>query len=248
MLIPDLIVKVTQHQEQASRGIYRPEVLQAYLADYELFLSHYPEVKAQSKSAMIVNAMTQQYLAAADAAYCHKKYLIARTMLVRLSNYLGDGLDANIVEFDDKFMMHMVAESLHGFIETCPPVNTVLIQADGESEIIASRLNECGVEAEIKVLSSEELLDRPLEETDFLLYNDTQVYSSIQMNCKFPIRKRRRLRDLLDAITVGSKGGFKIDHDILQGKGDGLARTFANMPSYVDLNSGTLILDKEILR
>lgn len=235
MLIPDLIVRVTRHPEQASASIYQPEYLQAYLADYELFLSQYPSVTAQSKFSMIANNMAQQYMAAADAAFRHEKYLIARKMLIRASMYLGDRSNSEMADWDGKFLMHMVAECLHGFIETCPPVNTVLIQNGGDSEILASRLTERGLDAEIKVLSSKELLDRPLEETDFLIYNDTDVYASIQMSCKFPIRKRRRLQDVISATTIERTGGFEIDHELIQGK---TPRNGANICKPADVSSG----------
>ncbi len=81
LMIDDTMVRVTLHAGQESQNLYRSDVLQCYLADYELFFSQFGPMSAGVGAQMVTHVLAKQYLVAADRAIGRRAYLMGRDLL-----------------------------------------------------------------------------------------------------------------------------------------------------------------------
>ncbi len=208
MFIPDVTMRVLQHAGQESRRLFRPEMLGSYLSDYELAISQFQNIDRITAMNLISNAMANQYVASALKAVEQGRYLIAREMLMRANVHCGGESMQAVAEFEEEHGLRMIVESLRGFIQTCPPVHRVVLQDDDLGRALEPVFAESLHDIPLEIVSAADLVDQGIEETDFLVYSNADVFKAVQEKCAFVVRKQRRIQDV--AAAVRSHDGFEI--------------------------------------
>lgn len=196
---PEPTVRVTRHPGQESNQLYRPDILQCYLADYELFLSRHTDLHVADTMVMVTRALVTQYLTAAVRAIESQKYLQARTLYQRAAVYLPEQAREGLRSLESAHFYDMTVESVCGLIATMQPVRRILSIADEECWTVA-RVVAATSGAEFVKLNREDLAQCAIHEDDFLLYQDDDLISQLAERVVFPLRRARRLGSIIAAL------------------------------------------------
>ncbi|NQV80482.1 MAG: glycosyltransferase family 2 protein [Alphaproteobacteria bacterium] len=192
-------VRVTRHAGQESHRFYRPDILQCYLADYELFLSRYPDLDVATSTVLATRSMAEQYLSAARRAIANREFLQARTLLQRIAVYRPEDSRAGLLALEQAHFGDMVVEVVRGLIDTMQPVRRILCAPDESCRQIAKAVaaaTDCGF-AEIGNGPDDEPV---VGEDDFVLYHDDALMARLQAGLAFPLRRARRLDTIVAAL------------------------------------------------
>ncbi|MEQ8248040.1 MAG: glycosyltransferase family 2 protein [Alphaproteobacteria bacterium] len=196
---PEPIVRVTRHPGQESHRLYRPDILQCYLADYELFLSRYSELDTATSTVLATRALAEQYLTAAQRAIDNREFLYARTLLQRAAVYRPEDARAGLRTLERAHFNDLVVESVVGLIATMQPVRRILGVADATCSTIGQAAAEKSGKTFV-ALGIDDLAQCAVHEDDFLLYQDEAALSQLRNRVGFPLRRARRLGSIVAAL------------------------------------------------
>ena len=128
LIVPTLTHLVTRHVEQSSTQLYREEILQNYLADYEGLTASCPELRPATAMVVIARKISGKYLDAAQRAITDKRFLQARSLVHRALAYHDEKAEAWRCYMDRELWPHMIAESAIAFARTAQPVNCIVVE------------------------------------------------------------------------------------------------------------------------
>ncbi len=196
---PEPIVRVTRHPGQESHRLYRPDILQCYLADYELFLSRFPDLDTATSTVLATRALAEQYLNAAQRAIDNREFLHARTLLQRAAVYRPEDARAGLRTLERAHFDDMLVENICGLIATVQPVRRILGVADPTCTVIGQAA-ATAIGGTFVEISRDDLAQCPVHEDDFLLYQDEGLIARLGNRVGFPLRRARRLGSIVAAL------------------------------------------------
>ena len=206
LMLPVLTHQVTKHEGQASASLYRDDLLHCCIADYELVAAASPALTPAEALTSISIKIGGQYMAAAQRALDDGRFLHARTLIQRAVAYDCPNAKAWREVLDIKLWPHMVAEAALAFARTAQPVERIVIEeAEGVQPII-DIMPALANGMEVMVGSADDLVQLPWSEDEFFLYANPDTLELRQAITGQPIRKRRGLAQLRQAVQLGQVG------------------------------------------
>ncbi len=214
MLIKDTTMRVTRHLGQESNSLFRPDILQCYLGDYEMFLSQIRDLGAGSNIALIVRSMTQQYMTAAERAVANKEYLQARTLFMRAAAYrLGDS-EARLATFEGQYMVHCLADTVKGFAEMCQPVRRILVERGDDTRPLFMVLPVVMPRSLVEEHAGEDLAGMLISEEDLVITREPATLAAIEARRGYPLRKHRSFAQLTQALRSVGPVPLKVKDEV----------------------------------
>lgn len=205
-LIPDTIMRVSRHLGQESNRLFRPDILQCYLGDYEMFLSQIRDLGPGSNIALIARSITHQYLTAAERAVANNEFLEARTLYMRASAYRLNDAETRMAEFERQYADHCLADTVRGFIRWCQPVRRVLVEQGDDTRRLFLLLSAMLKDRVVQQIATSDLAALTPDEDDFVVTRDPATFAALQVRRATPLRKHRSLADLREALrSVGAQ-------------------------------------------
>lgn len=206
MLIPDTTMRVSRHLGQESNRLFRPDIMQCYLGDYEMLLSQVKDLGAGSNIALIARSITHQYGTAAERAVANNEFLQARTMYMRAAAYrLGDA-EAKLAEFERLYIDHCLADTVRGFIRWCQPVRRVFVEQGEDTHRLFLVLSKLMPELDVQEIAGSALAPVAVGEDDFVVTRDAATLAALRAGRSEPLRKHRSLQELREAmLSVGAQ-------------------------------------------
>lgn len=201
-MIPDTTVRVTLHAEQESQALYRPDILQCYLADYELFFSQFGPFRDGVGPQMVMHVLAKQYIVAAERAVGRGAFLMGRDLLLRARVYMPEEADKRLEAIWKTHRLHFIAESIAALMSSMTPIDRVFIESGPESERVRDLL--CAMRQDEVVLAGtrDEILDVRLSPDDLVIGTDDAFRDILSDRFGFWVRKFRTLGSLERAALV----------------------------------------------
>ena len=207
-------MRVTRHLGQESNSLFRPDILQCYLGDYEMFLSQIRDLGAGSNIALIVRSMTQQYMTAAERAVANKEYLQARTLFMRAAAYrLGDS-EARLATFEGQYMVHCLADTVKGFAEMCQPVRRILVERGDDTRPLFMVLPVVMPRSLVEEHAGEDLAGMLISEEDLVITREPATLAAIEARRGYPLRKHRSFAQLTQALRSVGPVPLKVKDEV----------------------------------
>ncbi len=214
MLIPETTMRVTRHLGQESNSLFRPDILQCYLGDYEMFLSQIRDLGAGSNIALIIRAMTHQYMTAAERAVANNEFLQARTLYMRAAAYRIGDAEARFTAFEKEYFAHCVADTVRGFVQMCQPVSRILIERSDETRPIFLILPMLMPRSLILEVTGDELAEMTVGEEDFVITRDPATLAAIETRRGEPLRKHRSVVQLAEGMQSAGAVPLKVKNEV----------------------------------
>jgi|GEM_PF-3098204 len=203
LIVPWVIHQVAQHEGQASRELFREDILGCYLADYELTASCLTNMAPLERAWYVTRKIAMQYLCGAQRAFENGDYLRARTLTQRAMPVRPDLASGLARQIEEQAWHFLVAEAVLSFAQTAPPVRRIVVEATDDGETVAQALCHLQDEIDVQYGDAETLMFLPYEDDEFFLYSDDNTFQVRQAICSQPIRKRRNLTALREAVRIG---------------------------------------------
>lgn len=201
-LINDCVALIWQHQAQNSNGIYRDDMIYAYLTDYELFASELPVQAEGERGGAIAYKLSTQYVWAAEKAADDGKYLLGRHFMLKALAYRLPETRQKAAEFQKDNMVFMAAEALFRFYRATRPTRTVLCENHPSALTVGGAAFEWFPQVTVDVLEREDLIDWPESDEHLYLTYDHAVEDRRREVHGHAPRKMRAVTDLLRSINL----------------------------------------------
>jgi len=203
LILPWVIHQVAQHEGQASRDLFREDILGCYLADYELTAACITDLAPLERAWYITRKIAMQYLCAAKRAYDSGNYLRARVLVQRAMPVRPDLAAALAQQIEEGAWQLLVAEAVMTFVRTAPPVQRIVVESSDDGITVANALCQIQQGIEVQVGGSDELMFLPYHDDEFFLYASDDILAVREAISDGPIRKRRSLASLREAVRIG---------------------------------------------
>jgi glycosyltransferase involved in cell wall biosynthesis len=203
MFIPDLVAKVRNHDEQDSRELYGPRMLQAYLTDYELFLGEIPGLDTGAVANGFLNKCVMTYLSAVERATSHGKFLEASRMMRKAKAYRIAAVERQSIAFEKEHLPAVVAEYVFQLCQLNPTIRRIVLEQSvggiGYGPEIARHLVD---KIDLALVSKFELIDLPPDEADLVIAQDAATMALRLETPGANPAKHRCLDDIVDACSL----------------------------------------------
>lgn len=199
LMIDDTMVRVTLHAGQESQNLYRSDVLQCYLADYELFFSQFGPMSAGVGAQMVTHVLAKQYLVAADRAIGRRAYLMGRDLLLRARVYIPSQAEQPIKNAWAQYRLHYIAESVTALIATMNPIDRIFIEAGEDAVALRDLVSDMRQDDVVLVGGRDEILGLNLTHADLVIGADESLREELSEKCGFWVHKFRTFEALENA-------------------------------------------------
>jgi len=196
LMIEDTMVRVTLHGDQESQNLYRADVLQCYLADYELFFSQFGPMRSGIGAQMVTHVLAKQYFVAADRAITRGFYLIGRDLLLRARVYLPEEAEKQIDEAWAKHRLNFIAEGVTALITSMSPIDRIFIEAGEDAGALRELVSDLRQDDIVAVGSRAEILGLNLTPADLVIGNDDSLREELSEKAGFWVHKFRTFEAL----------------------------------------------------
>jgi len=196
LMIEDTMVRVTLHGDQESQNLYRADVLQCYLADYELFFSQFGPMRSGIGAQMVTHVLAKQYFVAADRAIARGFYLIGRDLLLRARVYLPEEAEKQIDEAWAKHRLNFIAEGVTALITSMSPIDRIFIEAGEDAGALRELVSDLRQDDIVAVGSRAEILGLNLTPADLVIGNDDSLREELSEKAGFWVHKFRTFEAL----------------------------------------------------
>ena len=211
LMIQDTTVKVTLHAGQESQNLYRSDVLQCYLADYELFFSQFGPMSAGVGAQMVTHVLAKQYLAAADRAIGRRCYLVGRDLLLRARVYLPDRAENAIRKAWAEYRLHFIAESVTALITSMNPVERIFIESGEDAVALRNLVSNMRQEDIVLVGDRDEILGVTLTPADLVIGADDTLREDLSEKFGFWVHKFRTFAALENAARFSPHDDVSVE-------------------------------------
>jgi len=211
LMVPETTVRVTLHAGQESQNLYRSDILQCYLADYELFFSQFAPFRGGVGAQMVMHVLAKQYLVAADRAIGRGSYLMGRDLLLRARIYMPDVADPKIAEASNTYRVHFIAESISALISSMNPVDRTFIEASPDAQSLRDLVGAMRQDDIVLVGSREEILGVTLTPNDFVIGTDDSLRDELSDKFGFWVRKYRSFSALEEAASIAPSSNVSVE-------------------------------------
>ncbi|MEQ8248037.1 MAG: glycosyltransferase family A protein [Alphaproteobacteria bacterium] len=211
LMIPDTTVRVTLHAAQESQALYRPDILQCYLADYELFFSQFAPFRGGVGSQMVMHVLAKQYIVAAERAIGRGAYLMGRDLLLRARVYLPDEADIRLAAIWKSHRLHFVAESIVALMTSMHPVERTFIESGPDTERVRDLVSAMRQDDVVLAGSRGDILAVRLSPNDLVIGADDSLRDVLADRFGFWIRKYRTLDSLEQAARIAPVNDLSVE-------------------------------------
>ena len=203
VFIPDLVAKVRSHSEQDSRELYGARLLQAYLTDYEHFLSEVPGLGTAEMVSAYLHKCIKTYLSAAVRATDHGKFLEARRMIKKAASYRMDGVQSVAITFEKTHFPAVLAEYIFELCRLNPAVKRLFLESSRDAESFRPQIaTKLAGRATVVPVSKTELLALPADEAALVITQDAATMAQrLEVPGANPA-KHRCLDDIVEACSL----------------------------------------------
>ena len=199
LMIEDTTVRVTLHGDQESQHLYRADVLQCYLADYELFFSQFGPMRSGVGAQMVTHVLTKQYFVAADRAFGRGAYLIGRDLLLRARVYMPDEAEKQIEKAWAEHRLHFIAEGVTALITSMSPIDRIFIEAGEDAVALRDLVSDMRQDDLVIVGGRDEILGLNLTPADLVIAADDSLREELSQKAGFWMHKFRTFEALENA-------------------------------------------------
>ena len=199
LMIEDTTVRVTLHGDQESQHLYRADVLQCYLADYELFFSQFGPMRSGVGAQMVTHVLTKQYFVAADRAFGRGAYLIGRDLLLRARVYMPDEAEKQIEKAWAEHRLHFIAEGVTALIASMSPIDRIFIEAGEDAVALRDLVSDMRQDDLVIVGGRDEILGLNLTPADLVIVADDSLREELSQKAGFWMHKFRTFEALENA-------------------------------------------------
>jgi glycosyltransferase involved in cell wall biosynthesis len=205
MVYPTLTHLVTRHAGQASTQLYRGDILQCYLADYELLAANTADLDPLNAMISISEKMSEQYVVAAQRALDDMKFMHARTLVARASAYGNRAARRWIARMDGEMWPLVVADAAVAYAKTAGSVTRIVAEHTSETEPVIAALSKLATPMDVLSGGVDELMFLPWSDDEFFFYSDVNTLRLREAVTGAPVRKARSLQQLRSATGVGGQ-------------------------------------------
>lgn len=203
LLTPTLTHMVTRHEGQESTKLYRDELLQCYLADYELLTSNAPSLDPLVAMVSIAEKMSLQYIVAAQRALDDLRFFQARTLFERAKVYGNAAAREWVEKLDNEMWPLVVADVAIGFARTAGKVSRIAAELTAETELVVEAMSKLATPIEVVSGTADELMFLSWQEDEFFFYADVETLRMREALAGQPLRKARSLAQLRAVTRLG---------------------------------------------
>jgi glycosyltransferase involved in cell wall biosynthesis len=211
LMIQDTTVRVTLHAGQESQSLYRPDVLQCYLADYELFFSQFRSMSTGVGAQMVTHVLAKQYMAAADRAIGRGHYLMGRDLLLRCRVYLPELAENAIRNAWAQYRMYFIAESVTALVTSMKPVERIFIEAGPDAVALRNSVSNMRRDDIVLVGSRDEILGVSLTPADLVIGADESLREDLSEKFGFWVHKFRTFDALENAVRCAPQEDLSVE-------------------------------------
>ncbi len=179
MMIPDTVSRVTLHADQESQSLYRADILQCYLADYELFLAQFGPFRPGVGAQLVSHVLSRQYLVAADRALGRGQYLLGHDLLIRARTYMPEDADTRLAAAWARYRLHYMAQSVAALVQTMNPVERVIVESHDDAMPLRNLIAEMLPKRIVVVGDRGEILKTDLGPADLVIGKDTALQNAV---------------------------------------------------------------------
>jgi glycosyltransferase involved in cell wall biosynthesis len=196
MMIPDTVSRVTMHADQESQNLYRADILQCYLADYELFFAQFAPMRPGIGAQLVTHVLARQYFVAAERALGRGHYVLGRDLLMRARTYMPADADARLAAAWERYRLHYMAESVSALARTMHPVERIMIEQNADAMALRNLISGMLPEQVVVVGSREEILKVRPQVGDFVVGNDAGLQTALSERAGIWLRRFRTFEAL----------------------------------------------------
>ena len=200
VLMPDVTMKVTLHEEQVSMRNFSSDIIEAHTADWEMFLSHFDDLPPKTKNQLQQRLAGLQYWTAAAMAMRKGKLVRAREMLIRAIGCGYSDAKDQLLLFENNYLFKIITDSLESLFNMTGKTDRVLIERCGKTAPLANQIRESFPQLSVVEFTSEDLGHLGINNLDFIIYSELETLVSLEEVSLIPLRRIRRIDDLIEAV------------------------------------------------